>query len=400
VRTVFTNCLLRDGRLVDVSVRDGLIDSVKPAGGRGDMDMERRLVVPSFAEPHAHIDKAFLAERVHNPTNDLLGAIHAMEQARASLTPDDTYERAMRALRLYASNGISSVRSHADTMSLNGLESVRALLAAKRDSASFISLQVAMLLSWPVNGEEGRIHRQLAEDAIAEGIDVVGGCPHLDNDPRSATRYFVRLALDSGLPLDLHTDENLRESSNDLEDLADAIGEMGRPVHVAASHCVTLSLRPGTEQARIAHKLASAGISVIALPQTNLFLQGHGTSTSVPRAIAPLNVLREHGVSVCAGGDNLQDPFNPVGRGDALETANLLVVAGHVSPENAFDAVSGSAHACINRPADTIETGARANFVAMRATTLREAIAMGPPDRIVVHGGVVVSHKNETESKH
>jgi len=177
VRTVFTNCLLRDGRLVDVSVRDGLIDSVKPAGGRGDMDMERRLVVPSFAEPHAHIDKAFLAERVHNPTNDLLGAIHAMEQARASLTPDDTYERAMRALRLYASNGISSVRSHADTMSLNGLESVRALLAAKRDSASFISLQVAMLLSWPVNGEEGRIHRQLAEDAIAEGIDVVGDVP-------------------------------------------------------------------------------------------------------------------------------------------------------------------------------------------------------------------------------
>jgi len=400
VRNVFTNCLLRDGRSVDIGVENGIITMVSPAGGRGDVDMAGRLVVGSFAEPHAHIDKAFLAERVHNPTNDLMGAIRALEEARPGITPDDTYERAMRALRLYAGNGISRVRTHADTMALNGLDSVRALLAAKRDASSFIDVQVAMLLSWPVNGDDGKVHRALAEDAVAEGIDVIGGCPHLDTDPHSATRYFVRLALDSGLPLDLHTDENMRESSNDLEDLSDAIVELGRPVHVAASHCVSLSLRPADEQERIARKIATTGINVISLPQTNLFLQGHGTSTSVPRAIAPVNLLLDQGVTVCAGGDNLQDPFNLMGRGDALETANLLVVAGHVGPDRAFDAVSGSAHECINSRAEEIRVGAPANFIGLRAATAREAIAMGPSDRVAVFGGVVITHKNETESKH
>ena len=400
MRTVFSDCLLRDGRVVDITVDSGIITAVSPAGVKGDVDMGGRLVVGSFAEPHAHIDKAFLAERVANPTHDLPGAIHALEEARRTITPDDTYERAMRALRLYSRNGVSRVRTHADTMATNGLESVRALLAAKEDSRGFVDVQVAMLLSWPVNGDQGRENRRLAERAIEAGIDVVGGCPHLDPDPRSATRYFVRLALDSGLPLDLHTDENMRESSNDLEDLSDAIEELGTPVHVAASHCVSLSLRDRREQERIARRTAASGVSVIALPQTNLFLQGHGTTTSTPRAITPVNVLRDAGVGVGAGGDNLQDPFNPVGRGDALETANLLVVAGHVSPDNAFDAVGADAHRAINAVPDQISVGSAANFVGLRATTVREAIAMGPPDRIVVHGGVVIRHENETESKH
>ena len=110
------------------------------------------------------------------PTNDLMGAIHALDRARADITPHDTYERAMRALRLYAANGISSVRTHADTMQQNGLESVRALLAAKRDASSFIDVQVAMLLSWPVNGPEGTANRDLAEKAIAEGIEDPMAC--------------------------------------------------------------------------------------------------------------------------------------------------------------------------------------------------------------------------------
>lgn len=391
---------MTDGAMVDMTVDDGVISSIEPRRIRGDVDMDGRLVLGSFAEPHAHIDKAFLAERVQNPTHDLLGAIRALEEARPTITPDDTYERAMRALRLYASNGTSRVRTHADTMDQNGLDSVRALLAAKRDAASFIDVQVAMLLSWPVSGNEGRSNRQLAEEAISEGVDVVGGCPHLDPDPPSATRYFVKLALDSGLPLDLHTDENLRETSNDLEDLVRAVEELGSPVHVAASHCVTLSLRPGKEQARISQRVASARIHVIALPQTNLFLQGHGSTTAVPRAITPVNILRENGVSVSAGGDNLQDPFNLMGRGDALETASLLVVAGHVTPDDALHAVAEGAHLGINCPPDSVRVGARANFVGIRAATVREAIALGSSDRVAVHGGAVFNNKNETESKH
>ena len=81
MRTIFSGCRLPDGALVDVTVEDGVISVIEPSRVRGDVDMGGRLVVGSFAEPHAHIDKAFLAERVPNPTNDLMGAIHALDRA-------------------------------------------------------------------------------------------------------------------------------------------------------------------------------------------------------------------------------------------------------------------------------------------------------------------------------
>jgi cytosine deaminase len=43
---------------------------------------------------------------------------------------------------------------------------------------------------------------------------------------------------------------------------------------------------------------------------------------------------------VAGGADNLQDPFNVVGRADPLETAALLVMAGHLDPATAYDLVA------------------------------------------------------------
>ena len=86
---------------------------------------------------------------------------------------------------------------------------------------------------------------------------------------------------------------------------------------------------------------------MVTLPQTNLFLQGRSHPVATPRGLTALRPLLDAGVTVAAGGDNLQDPFNLVGRGDPLEAASLLVAAGHLLPEEALAAVSGSARAAM-----------------------------------------------------
>jgi len=353
---------------------------------------EDRIKLPMLVEPHAHIDKAFLAERVRNETNDLMGAIVALDAARESITQADTHERAVRALRMYAANGVSTVRTHADVTLANGLESLEALMAAKRDCAGIIDVQVAMLLSWPITGPGSTGLRALAERAIAAGADVVGGCPHLDDDPAGAVEYLHSLAAGSGLPLDLHADENLDPASRDLELLADLMLRTGSDVSAVASHCVSLSMRPESEQRMVARKAAAAGISVVCLPQTNLYLQANGIRTAPPRALAPVRVLLEEGVNVCAGGDNLQDPFNPMGRADPLEAANLLVTVAHLSAEEALECVTGSASRAIGaRDAGT--TGTASPHLSVRATTVREALATGAPDRRVEAPGPSAGHK-------
>ena len=96
-------------------------------------------------------------------------------------------------------------------------------------------------------------------------------------------------------------------------------------------------------------------------------------------------------MKVAGGADNLQDPFNLVGRGDPLETAALMVMAGHLLPDEAYDAVSTTARDVLGLPPVRLEAGSPAELLAVKAGGVREAVAMAPADRVVIHRGRVVS---------
>ena len=388
------------GKIVDVWIdtTSGLITRVTsgeihPADtATPSIDLEGYVLTAGFVEPHAHLDKAFLADRVDNPEGDLMGAIIGLDAIRSTITFDDIVNRATQAAIALSHNGVTAIRTHADVTLEGGLTPLLALLETKRRCAHFIDIQVAMLLEWPLTGEQGKLRQALALDAIAAGADIIGGCPHLDENPAQAVDILLQLAHDHNLPLDLHADENLRPTSHDLETLADMALRTSPTVPLNASHCVALSVHSDTDIERIADKVAQASISVTALPQTNLFLQSRDDRARKLRAITPIDVLRTHGVTVAAGADNVQDPFNPVGRLDPLETASLLVMAAHQSTHNAYDMVTSSAAAVFYGQPRTVEVGHIADLVAVPALNARQAIAMGPAQRIVIkHGKLLTS---------
>ena len=149
-------------------------------------------------------------------------------------------------------------------------------------------------------------------------------------------------------------------------------------------------------QEEIAHVVANAGISIVALPHTNLFLQGREQQQSMPRALTAVKALRAAGVNVCAGADNLQDPFNPMGRADPLETGSLMVMLAHLLPEQALQSVSSNVRVALGLPALTVAAGSLADLVAVPARTAREALAYGPAQRIVLRRGRVVASPPST----
>ena len=211
---------LRRVRLTDDTTTDVEVDEeagtivrvgqdLDPSGPGRAIDLKGYLLLPAPAEPHAHLDKAFLAERIPNPSGDLAGAIVAMDANRASLTAADIADRAERAARMMVANGITAIRSHADTMTGHGLRSVEGLVAARERLAGLVDLQIVALVSWPVTGTAGAEHRALLEAALEAGADVVGGCPHLDDDPDGANEVLLEIAADHGRMVDLHTDETL-----------------------------------------------------------------------------------------------------------------------------------------------------------------------------------------------
>ena len=386
------DALLPDGSVTSLRIADGVVAAVGVDAAPGDtvIDARQRLLLPAMAEAHAHLDKAFLAETIPNPRGDLMGAIIGMEEHRHLITRADTEVRAERAARLLAANGATAIRTHADLTTANGLMSVEALLAVRDRLAHLVQIQVIALNGWPSVGPEGADQRALLREAVALGIDGIGGCPHLENEPFAATDGFLELAGEAGLLVDLHTDEHTDAHRLTLEYLAERVVATGFTHGVTASHCVSLGMQPIDVQRRVADKVAAAGISVVALPSSNLYLQGRDLQECMPRALTAVRALRDAGVDIAAGADNLQDPFNLVGRGDCLETASLMVMAGHLLPDDAYRCVSSATRSAMGLPRAGTTPGDVADLVLVPARSVREAVAFGPGDRTVFRAGNLI----------
>lgn len=391
---IFRNARLADGSLIDVHLSNGFVEKTTPhdptsAVNEQDTDAKGQLLLPTLAEPHAHLDKAFLAERIPNPTGDLMGAINAVHANAHTLTFDDIVERATRAIKIYVKNGVTRIRTHADTFDGSTLQ-VRALRQVANNFHDECDIEICALIQWPLTGKEGKPSRLLAERARADGADLIGGCPHLDNDPTGANKVFLSLAKDFDCNLDLHVDETLNADMLSLRDLAKRVITKAPKFSVTASHCVSLGMQTKKVQKQVSQLLAEANIAVVTLPQTNLFLQGREHQSAMPRALTALVALREAGVTVMAGGDNLQDPFNPMGRADPLEAAALLVSAGHYFPEDAYWAVSSKIHGRMGDGPPFLAVGSFAHFILTPATSIREFIAFANQPRSVYRKGILI----------
>ena len=402
---------LADGRVVDVELNphSGTITAVEPARREvprdahpadpvpsgtphTEIDLEGYLLLPAPVEPHAHLDKALTADLVPNLRGDLVGAIEVWGPFVPSITVTDTIERARRAALELLCSGVTAVRTHVNVQLGLGLKSIEALLAVRDELAHLIDLQIVALIGLPVSGIDGKEHRSMVIDALnMDPAIIMGGCPHLDPDPNGVTDFALETAGTLGRMLDLHTDETLDTTHNDLAYLAERVAATGFDRLVAASHCVSLGMQPYDAQQKVASAVAEAGLSVITLPQTNLFLQGRNSAQSAPRGLTAIRPLLNAGANVAAGADNVRDPFNSMGRSDPLETAALLVMAGHLLPEEAYERVSSAGRKAMGLPNVSIEVGAPAELVAVLGSTLSDAIARADQQRMVWHRGTLVA---------
>ncbi len=402
---VLRNARLADGRAVDVSIdtADGTISGVVAAGSAAVAegvevdDLGGWLLLPAMAEPHAHLDKALTADEVPNPKGDLMGAINAWFEAaeKGRLSYERTVERATQAFELLLVHGVTAVRTHINVTADIGVSSVLAVQEAARSMEGLIDFQTVALTGFPMTGPDSAPNVRALEAAVEAGVDLVGGVPNLQDDPPACIADVLSLATSAGIDIDLHTDETLDPSVLTLRELARQVSDKGFDGTVAASHCVSLGMQPSDVQAAVAAEVAAAGISVITLPQTNLFLQGRDDPRATPRGLTAVQALLDAGAAVAAGADNVQDPFNLVGRSDPLETAALMVMAGHRLPADAYDMVSNVSRRVMGLAPVNFEPGDPADLVAIDAPSLRGAVADAPMSRRVYRQGRLVASADQ-----
>ena len=132
--------------LLDVRVEDGkfaeIAKGLEAKGEEEVLDLDGKLLLPPFVEPHVHLDSALTSgDPRFNSSGTLFEGIDIWSERKPRVTHEDAKERALAAIRKQVSNGTQFVRSHVDVTDPN-LTALKALLELRDEIKDDVVLQI------------------------------------------------------------------------------------------------------------------------------------------------------------------------------------------------------------------------------------------------------------------
>jgi cytosine/adenosine deaminase-related metal-dependent hydrolase len=380
---VLRDCKLANGTEVDIRLETGRVHSFssQPADDAPVINLGGRLVLPALVDAHLHLDKTLLglSWQPHRAENTTLGRIEGEKALRRSLRPN-VEQCGAALLSLALKKGTTAVRSHVDVDDLAGLENVTSVLRLREAWRDFIDIQ---LVAFPQSG----IKRcpgvaELLNEALAMGCDLIGGLDPVgvDGDLKGHLDVIFGIAERRGVGVDIHLHDLGEQGVDEALAIAERTKVLGLSGRVAISHAFCFGSVANSRASRAAERLADADVTIV---------------TSAPGAapMPPITLLREAGVRVVAGSDNIRDAWSPFGNASMLERCWLIAYrSGYRTDEeivSTFDLASVNPASLLGLERH-LAPGFSADLIVLPARTLVQAIIERPPPDLVLHHGRIV----------
>lgn len=373
----------------DIRVTDGkfeqIASSLEPRPGEDVIDFGGKLALPPFIESHVHLDTCLTAgEPKWNMSGTLFEGIETWALRKETLSRQDVRDRVHRAVRLYAANGVQHIRTHVDVTDPK-LTAMEALIELREELKDVMNIQI---VAFPQEGIESYPNgRKLMEDAVKMGADCVGAIPHFEFTREysvSSLNFAMELAEKYDRLVDVHCDEIDDEASRGLETLAARALESGLRDRVTASHTTAMHSYNNAYVQRLMRLLKMSGINFVSNPLVNTHLQGRIDTYPKRRGITRVKELREAGINVSFGHDDIFDPWYPMGTGSLRD---VVFMGLHVCQMMGYDEIRSSYNFIANNAARTLHLGESygiaegrpASFIVLDARDYYEALNTNAP---------------------
>jgi cytosine deaminase len=384
----FANATLPDGSKHDLEVSGGRIAALLPASStsdiRGDLDLKGALVLPPLVDGHIHLDKTLLGlPWIPNQAtgNQVADRIEAERKVRANRTVPES-ETGANLVRQIVASGTLHMRSHVDIDNQLGLRNLHEILKVRERFRDLVTIQIVAFPQSGILRSPGTADLLVA--AMAEGADLLGGLDPvgIDGDLDGHLDPLFAIAERRGSGIDIHLHDGGESGLAQIEAIARRTKAAGLQGKVAISHAFALGSVPTASAARTANLLADTGVAIMS--------HGPGGAT-----IPPIKLLREHGVRVFGGSDNIRDAWSPFGNGDMLERAMMIGYRANFRHDEelalAFDMVTKTAADVLGIEGCGLAAGGPADFVVVETGSLAEAVATWPRRKLVVKAGRIVA---------
>ena len=357
---LITNIHLENGEdCTDIRVSDGVFETIAQGlsalPGEEVIDGTGCMILPPFIESHVHLDTCLTAgDPEWNMSGTLFEGIECWSKRKEKLTRQDVKDRAGKAIRMQAANGVQFVRTHVDVTDPT-LVAMEAMLELREELKDEITIQV---VAFPQEGILSYPHgKELMENAVKMGADCVGAIPHFEFTREysvESLNFAMDLAYRYDRLVDVHCDEIDDEASRGLETLAARAYEMELSDKVTASHTTAMHSYNNAYVNRLRRLLKMSRINFVANPLVNTHLQGRADTYPKRRGVTRVKELLEAGLNVSFGHDDVFDPWYPLGTGNMRDTVFMGL---HVCQMMGYEDIMNSYKLITYNAAKTLHLG-------------------------------------------
>lgn len=373
-----------DAQLFDVIIEGDKVASITPSAQQ---QQANGTLLSAPVEAHAHIDKNYTVQDVGAAQDNLFVAIERMNRHRESWTGESLRLRMERALQDAWLSGTRALRTHLDWVQPEPPAALAVFEALREEWRGRIELQFVSLTPLDLFADLAAGERIAREVKRAGG--VLGAFVYRNEGIVHKLGRVFDLAQQHGLALDFHVDEGLDVEATGLRSIAQLVRARDFRQGVVCGHACSLSVQEDAVAAETLALCAGAGIHLVALPTTNLYLQGAWDRTPVQRGITRIREAAARGLRASLATDNVQDAFYPYGSYDLLETFGLGVQAAHLAPaDDWLDTITVSPAKALGLAWDgRIAPGCPADLLVLSATGEHELIGPRGRRRTVIRAG-------------
>ncbi len=394
------NCRLRrmPEKQYDIGIAAGRVNEISKSirgSGSTEIDAKGNLVTESFVNAHLHLCKVYTLEMMDEEAMkdyhgaDMGKAMSAIElAARVKEKYDEAWiiENVRRAMALSAKYGCTHTRAFADVDTKAKLEGVKALIRAREELRGILDIQVVAFAQDGIVREPGAA--ELICQAMDLGADVAGGIPwieYTEADIEDHINVIFEIAEKYDKPVSMLVDDAGDPGLRSLEVMALETIKRGWHGRSLAHHARAMALYPKPYFQKVAALLNKAEMGIVSDPHTGPL---H----------ARIRELREEGVLVCLGMDDISDAYYPYGRNNLLEVAflvsHLLWMTTRDDMEILYDMITTDAAKAIGLENFKLKEGAPANLVVLEEPNVLEALRNhAAPAYVISHGALLDQEK-------
>lgn len=388
-----------NGKFKEIAPELTAVDNDQVIDGKGNV------LLPPFVDSHVHLDATLTAGQPEwNESGTLFDGIRIWSERKQDLTKEDVKKRARKTIENMVGHGIQHVRSHVDVTDPH-LIAAQALLELREELKDQIDLQ---LVAFPQEGILSYPHgRELMEQAVKEGLDVVGGIPHFEFTTEygwQSVHFLMALADKYDRLVDVHCDEIDDPASRNLEVLATEAYERGMKDRVTASHTTAMGSYNNAYTYKLFRLLKMSDINFVSNPLVNVHLGGRFDTYPKRRGVTRIKELTNAGINVSFGEDDVQDPWNPLGNGNMLDVVTMGVYIAHLMGyhqlQDAFNYVTYNGAKTMHISDQYgIEVGKPANCVLLNAADFYNALNKHVEVLYNIRHGKILAETKPAETK-